>query len=92
MGIFKLKVNHFAVGSGGGFHDRFAEGGVGVHGFDEFMTGTFELAGQNQFSDHFRNIRPNHVGAEYFPVFGIKNQFNEAVFVPGGAGFAGGTH
>ena len=66
----KLKVNHFAVSGGGGFHDRFAEGWVWVDCFDEFMAGAFELAGQDQFGNHFRHIGPNHVSAQDFTVFG----------------------
>ena len=55
------------------------------------MSGGFKLAGNYQFSDHFGNIRPNHVGAQQLPVLGIEDEFNEAIFVPTGACFSGGT-
>ena len=42
-----------AAGLGGGFHDGFGEGGVGVDGGDDFFLGGFEAFGEDDLYDEY---------------------------------------
>src|SRR5690606_37650604 len=52
---------HFAVCIGGGLHNGFTHGGVWMHGFNDFVPGSFQLTCHHHLGDHLRYIGANHV-------------------------------
>jgi hypothetical protein len=83
-------VNGAVCGKAGGFHDGFGDGGVGVHGMDEFGFGGFEVVCEDEFGEVFGDVFADQVGAEEGAVFGVEDEFDEAVGLSGGEGAAGG--
>ena len=66
----------------------FTDGWVGEHGLHQFRLGGLQLAGDDIALDHLRHLRADHMRAQQFTGFGIKNGFYQAFRLAHGDGLA----
>src|SRR5690606_2772295 len=83
-------VDGFAGRGGGRFHDRFAEGRVGVDRLVDLFDGGLQLHGQAVFGDQLGGLAADDVGAVDFAGLCVGDDLHEAIALGGGDGLAGG--
>jgi hypothetical protein len=70
-------MDHLPISRSRRLHNGFAHGRVGVDGLDYFVAGGFQFAGHHDFGNHLRHVCANHVRAEQFAVFFVKNELHK---------------
>ena len=58
-----LQVDHLVVGCSCSFHDRFRHRRVWMHGFDEFVSCSFQFADRNDLGNHLGDIGSDKMSA-----------------------------
>ena len=74
-----LDVDGHAFDAGESVEEGFGEGGVGMDGERHLFDGGFELHRYDALGDKLGGLRADDVDAEDFAVFGVGDDFNEAV-------------
>ena len=54
-----------------------------MHRLDDFMSGSLQVSCCNNFCNHFSNIRTDHMCAQEFTEFGVKDYFNKSIWCSG---------
>src|ERR1700730_852356 len=72
-------VDYAAIGVQHAFVHHFRQGGVRKHRIDEFRLGRLAIHGYDKALDQLGDFGPNHMGAEKFSGFGVKNGFYESL-------------
>ena len=72
-------MDHSSVSIQHALVHRFRQGGVRKHRIDQFRLGCLAVHGNDKALDQFGDFGSNHMRAEKFSGFGVKNGFYESL-------------
>ena len=75
----RLDVDRFADRGGGGFHDGFAQGRVGMDGLVNLIDRRFQFHGQAILGDQLRGFGADDVSTVDFACLGVGDNLDEAL-------------